>query len=74
MVEKLSVQIALEGSEEVQSQMYKIGAAGRQAFLGIAEAAATLSAVLAAELALGSVVATKKLLTLPTPPRRPKKR
>jgi hypothetical protein len=62
MVEKLAVEIALDGSEEVQSQMYNIGLAGRNAFLGIAEAATKLSAVFAVGIGAGIVVATKKVL------------
>jgi hypothetical protein len=62
MVESLKVQIELDGSEEVQSQMHNIGLAGRNAFLSIAEAAAKLSAVFAVGVGAGIVVATKQLI------------
>jgi hypothetical protein len=62
MVESLKVQIELDGSEEVQSQMYNLGQAGRNAFLSITEAASKLSAVFAVGVGAGIAVATKQLI------------
>ena len=47
MVDSLKVEVALEGSEKVQRDFVAIGQAGRQAFLGITEAAVAFSAALA---------------------------
>ena len=60
MVDSLKIEVALDGSEKVKRDFYDIGVAGRQAFLGIAEAAAAVSAAFAVGLGVALVAATKK--------------
>ena len=60
MVEKLSIQIDLEGAEQVQGDLENIGKTGQKAFADISKAAETANTSLSFEEATKSIAALGK--------------